>query len=161
MPREPEDAADLHDLAIDRQHRAHDAEIDRKEYANGNERNLRRLENPEPEDEERNPGNRGNGAEPLQARIDDAPHQRGIACDRSQKRACDRAEAKAERNAQQGRNDMTKKLAGLRELGELLVDPGRRRHEPAVGKPEPDDRLPDHREANRQREADQRPRPAR
>jgi hypothetical protein len=43
---EAEGAADLDDLAIDREDRAHHAEIDREEHADGDQRDLRGLEMP-------------------------------------------------------------------------------------------------------------------
>ena len=50
--------------------RAHDAEIDRKEHADRDQRDFRCLENAEPQNEQRHPGDRGNGAQRLQRRIE-------------------------------------------------------------------------------------------
>ena len=84
--RQPECAADLDDLAIDRQHRAHDAEIDRKEHADRDQRDLRGLEDAEPENEQRHPGDRRDRAQRLQRRIDQAMAERRIAGDGAQRR---------------------------------------------------------------------------
>ena len=86
---EAEHAADLDDLAVDRHHRAHDAEIDRKEYADRDQSDLGGLEDAEPQDEQRHPGDRRNRAQRLQRRIDQAMRQRGITGDRAQ-RSCRR-----------------------------------------------------------------------
>ena len=68
---QPKDAADLDELAVDRQDRARDAEIDRKEDADGDQRDLRCLEDAEPQDEQRHPGERRDGAQRLQRRIEE------------------------------------------------------------------------------------------
>ena len=94
-PGQPEDAADLDDLAVDRDDRAHDAEIDREEHADRDQRDLRGLEDAEPEDEQRHPGDRGNGAQRLQGRVDQPAHQRRIAGDRAEHGAGDDAEGKS------------------------------------------------------------------
>ena len=73
--REAEDAADLDELAVDREDRADDAEIDREEHADGDQRHFRGLEDAEPQDEERHPGDRRDGAQGLQRRIEQAPHR--------------------------------------------------------------------------------------
>src|SRR5580704_14203975 len=46
---QPERAADFDQLAVDRLDRAHQAEINRKEHADRDQRHFRRFENPEPE----------------------------------------------------------------------------------------------------------------
>ena len=51
-PREAKDAPDLDDLAVDVEDRPHDAEIDRKEHPDGDQRHLGGLEDAEPEDEQ-------------------------------------------------------------------------------------------------------------
>ena len=70
--RQPEDAADLDELAVDRQDRAGDAEIDREEDADRDQRHLRGLEDAEPQDEQRHPGDRRDRAQRLQGRIEQA-----------------------------------------------------------------------------------------
>ena len=70
--REAEHAPDLDELAVDREDRAGDAEIDREEHADGDQRHLRGLEDAEPEDEQRHPGDGGDGAQRLQGRIEQA-----------------------------------------------------------------------------------------
>ncbi len=59
--------------------RAHHAEIDREEHADRDQRHLRGLEDAEPQDEQRHPGDRGDGAQRLQGRIEQAPRQRRVA----------------------------------------------------------------------------------
>ena len=83
--RETEHAADFDELAVDGEDRARDAEIDRKEHADGDERHLRGLEDAEPQDEQRHPGDGGNGAQGLQRRIEQAPH--GLGWSRRARRA--------------------------------------------------------------------------
>ena len=68
-------------------HRAHHAEIDREEHADRDQRDLRGLENAEPQDEQRHPGDRRDRAQRLQGRIEQAADQRRIAGDRAE-RAC-------------------------------------------------------------------------
>ena len=66
-------APDFDQLAVDRHDRAHDAEINRKEHADRNQRDLRALEDAEPEDEQRHPGDRRDRAQRLQGRIEKPP----------------------------------------------------------------------------------------
>ena len=75
--------------------RAIDAEIDREEHADRDQRHLRRLEDAEPQDEQRHPGDRRDGAQRLQRRIDRC----GAAVRRAGQRADDRAGGDAEAKA--------------------------------------------------------------
>ncbi len=75
-PREAEGAADFDDLAIDREDRAHHAEIDREEHADRDQRDFRGLENAEPQDEQRHPGDRRDRAQRLHGGIEQPARQR-------------------------------------------------------------------------------------
>ena len=70
--REAKDATDLDDFAVDGTHGAHDPEVDRKEHADGDQDDLGGLEDAEPQDEQRHPGDRGDGTQALQAGIEQA-----------------------------------------------------------------------------------------
>ncbi len=158
---ETEGAADLDDLAVDREDRAHHAEIDRKEHADRDQRDLRGLENAEPENEQRHPGDRGNRAQRLHGGIEQPPRQSPIAGDRAEQRAGDHAEAEAEHDAGHGRLDVQPELAGARQFGDGGEHLARRRHQPSVGPAAPDDELPGQRESDRQQQPERRPRQAR
>ena len=96
---EPEGAADLDDLAVDRQDRAHHAEIDREEHADRDQRDFRGFENAEPQDEQRHPGDRRDRAQRLHGGIEQLPRQAPIAGDGAEQRARDHAEAEAGEDA--------------------------------------------------------------
>ena len=130
---QPEHASDFDDLAVDRQDGAHHAEIDREEHADGDERDLGGLENSQPQDEQRNPGDRGNRAQRLQARIDQPARHGRIAGDRAQNGRHRGAERKSDNDAQQRRNHVPPQLAGARQFGEFLEDARGRRHQAAGG----------------------------
>ena len=117
-PGQPEDAADLDDLAVDRHDRTHDAEIDREEHADRDQDDLRGLEDPEPENEQRHPGDRGNGAQRLQGRVDQPVRQRRIAGDRAEHGAGDDAEGKARDHPRERGAGMELEFPGAGEIGE-------------------------------------------
>ena len=93
--RQTKRAADLDDLAIDREDRAHHAEIDREEHADRDQRDFRGFENAEPEDEQRHPGDRRNRAQRLHGRIEQPPRHVPIAGDGAEQGAGDDAKAEA------------------------------------------------------------------
>ncbi len=136
---------------------AHHAEIDREEHADRDQRDLRFLEDAEPQDEQRHPGDRGDGAQRLQAsgRTGAAP---APSSRRSRRAACRPATPRPNpaANTKQRRSGMARKLAGRGELGQRRVDTRRRRHQAAVRQSELHGGLPGHRKAHRQQQAKQR-----
>ena len=119
-PGQPEHAADLDDLAIDRQDRAHHAEIDRKEHPDRDQCDLRGLEDAEPEHEQRHPGERRDRTQGLHGRIKQPLGEIPIAGDRAHDGAGDDAERKARTDAPQGREDMPRQLAAPGEFDDGL-----------------------------------------
>ena len=97
--RQAEDAADLDELAVDALDGAGDAEIDREEHAHRDERHLGSLEDAEPEQEQRHPGDRRDGAQGLQGRVE----QRGAGLRWPASGAHERAGGGAERRSPRGR----------------------------------------------------------
>ena len=151
--REAEDAADLDELAVDGEDRAGDAEIDREEDADRDQRHLRGLEDAEPQDEQRHPGDRRDGAQRLEGRIEEAA-RRLDAC-RTARRAAMPAAAprpKPTATAPQRRPGVGPQLAGLASAIERRGDPARRRHQPAFGEAGAHGDLPAERERERQDE---------
>ena len=131
---EAEHAADLDDLAVDREHRAHHAEIDREEHADRDQRDLRGFEDAEPQDEQRHPGDRRDRAQRLQGRIEQAARERRIAGDRAE-RACRprRRSAKPAATRADRHGDVALQFAGRRKFDQRRPDARGRRHQPAVG----------------------------
>src|SRR5204862_393575 len=80
---------------VDREDRAHHAEIDRKEHADRDQRDFRGFENAEPEDEQRHPGDRGDRPQRLHGRIEQPPRQSPIAGDGAEDGAGNDAEDEA------------------------------------------------------------------
>ena len=153
-----EHAADLDDLAVDREHRAHDAEIDREEHADRDQDDLRGLEDAEPQDEQRHPGDRGDRAQRLQGRID----ERGASATNSRRSAptsvpaaTPKTKPAATRNSVA--SDVTLQLAGAPQLGEGCEDHRRRRHQPAVRQPHAHRDFPEQRKPDRQQQPERRP----
>ncbi len=161
-PGEAEGAADLDDLAIDRQDRAHHAEIDREKHPDRDQRDFRGFENAEPQDEQRHPGDRRDRAQRLHGRIEQPARQSPIAGDR--RRAMVPAttpRAKAQRRRGVSVAMMWRVSSPLRASSTMVAKIlARRRHQPSVGQAEPDDDLPGQREADRQQQAKRRPRTA-
>ena len=144
-------------------HRAHHAEIDREEHADRDQRDLRGLENAEPQHEQRHPGDRRNRAQRLQGRIEQPPQQRGIAGDRAEQRAGHRRRcrsrprrAAASRATWRCNSPVCASSANVAIDHAMAAAPAGRRTSPART-----DDFPDHRQADRQQQAEQRPRPAR
>ena len=82
--REAVDAPDLDEAAVDRLDAGHQVEIDREEHADRDQRDLRRLEDAEPQDEQRHPRDRRDAAQRLQHRVEQPPPQRRIAGQRAE-----------------------------------------------------------------------------
>ena len=116
--------------------RAHDAEIDRKEHADRDQRDLRGLEDAEPQDEQRHPGDRRNRAQRLQGRIEQAARQRPNSR-RSRRAACRprrRSRSPAATRSSVA-SDVALQLAGrARARTSVVEDARRRRHQAAVAK---------------------------
>ncbi|MHC2177722.1 hypothetical protein ACVIQW_007109 [Bradyrhizobium diazoefficiens] len=157
-PERAEGAPDLDDLAIDREDGTHHAEIDREEHADRDQRDLRCLEDTEPEDEQRHPGQRGYRAQRLHGRIEQPARQRPIAGNRAEQRAGDHSEREAKADTPQRRGDVTDQLAGAGEVSDGDKDARGRRHQPAVGPAGPHHELPAERERERQQHTQHRPR---
>jgi hypothetical protein len=121
------------DLAIDRKHRPHDAEIDRKEHADRDQDDLGRLENAEPENEQRHPGDRGDGAQALQGRIDQAVDQAEVPRERAHDGSARDPERKAPADAPKRGRRMLLQFAGAGEIRESVEDHRRRGHQPPIG----------------------------
>lgn len=138
--------------------RAHQAEIDRKEYADGDQRYLGGFENAEPENEQRHPGDRGDGTQRLQAGIDEAPQPCRRSCGRADDRRGDGADDKTGRDARQRDRRVAREVAAPGEIGEGREDHGRRRRQ-APARPAPAHRdFPGHGERRRQQETKRRSR---
>jgi len=140
---------------------AHHAEIDREEHADRDQNDLGRLENAEPQDEQRHPGDRGDRAQGLQRRIDDAMRQRRIAGDRAENRSGRDAEHKSPRDAPERGEGVLRKLAGRGEIGKRVPDHRRRRHQAPVGQAHAHRDFPQHGERHRQQQSERGPQHAR
>ena len=155
--RQAEDAADLDELAVDRQDRAGDAEIDREEHADRDQRHLRGLEDAEPQDEQRHPGDGGDGAQRLQGRIEQPAGASAIAPESAPSRmpaAAPSAKPAATRHSVAQTCVQSSPVAAS--ASERRDDPARRRHQAALGEAEAHGGLPAERErraAGRSREA--------
>ncbi len=163
-PRQPEDTADLDDLAIDRQDRAHHPEIDREEHADRDQRDLRRLEDAEPENEQRHPGDRRNRAQRLQCRIENAARQRPVPGDGAEHRSGGDPQRESGHHTPQCRRDMARQFAAAGEIGQRRENAARRRQQAAVGETERNGPFPDQGQPDRQQQTQRRagePRPRR
>ena len=116
-------------------HGAHDPEVDGKEDADGNQDDLGGLEDAEPQDEQRHPGDRGDGTQPLQTGIEQAVAERRIAGDGAGKRTQHDAAGKAGEDAQQGHGGVALQFAGGGEVGKGRKDHRGRRHQAAARRP--------------------------
>jgi hypothetical protein len=155
---QPEGAANLDDLAVNRHHSAHDAEINRKKHADRDQGDFGSFEYSEPQDEQRCPGNRRHRAQALQAWIDEPAHQRRISRDRPEQSADDCPHAKSDGNPQKRRDSVAHELARACKLGELLIDARRRRHQAAIGDARAHRQFPTQGKGQRQNDAERRPR---
>ena len=153
-PGQPEGAADLDDLAVDRHDRAHDAEIDREEHADRDQGDLRGLEDAEPENEQRHPGDRGNGAQRLQGRIDQPAHQRRIAGDRAEQRCRRRRRSRSPATTREQRRAgmalQVRRCGRARRRSCTMTDGGGTRR--PLDKAKPYREFPGHRQRDRQQQ---------
>jgi hypothetical protein len=81
-------------------------------------------------------------AQRLHSGVEQRARQPPIARDGAEQGASDHAEAEPGADAQQGRRDMARQVAGARQFDNGGKNPARRRHQPSVGQAEPDHQLP-------------------
>ena len=135
--------ADFDELAVDGEDRARDAEINGEEHADGDERHFRGLEDAEPENEQRHPGDGGNGAQSLQRRIEQTPHGLAGTGKRAERDSRNGPGDESDENAPERHPGMGPQFAGFREAPERRDDAARRRHKAPFRKAERDDGLPE------------------
>ncbi len=157
---EAEAASDLDDLAVHGEDGAERAEIDREGDADRDQRDLRGFEDAEPQDEQRHPGDGGNGAQALQRRVEQRAGETRGAGERAEQRAGGDAEGEARRDAGQRGADVQREVAVPGEVGQRGEDRARGRQQPPLSDAEADGHFPGEGGAERQGEAEQRALPA-
>ena len=154
--RQAHDAAGLDQLAVAIAHGHDQSEIDREEHADRDQHDFRRLENREPEDEQRHPGDRRHIAQRLQGRVEQLADQRHIARQRADHRCGHRAEQEAEADAHERRLGMHPQFAFEGQVPQRREDAAGRRHEPRRDEAKMRGGFVDQRDGDRQEKSEQR-----
>src|SRR5215470_12195026 len=154
-PPRPEGDGSAHEERVRLAHSRVGVDGHGEEDAEGDDGDLGRLPEAEPEDEQREEGDLGDGEGRRDERLAHRLRAREESRDDAYRHARPRAQGEAQQQAAQARPQMNEKLARRRHLAELPDDPERRGHEQGGNDAHARQHLPEHEETHERAHAEQ------